>query len=196
LNPAAWFWRPHRSPTVALCNFGGGVRNRTSQPTGPRFTVESGSHAITHPLFNFGPPAGSRTQTSTFAKSYAICYTTGEIFNFWRPREDSNLDLPVRSRRLYPLSYESAFTNLVEAGRVELPWDLRPAASHTAASTRFRHTPNILVAPEGLEPSRPIGHDVLRVARLPIPPQSKHINNVFWSPRRELNPHAAEGTTF
>ena len=58
-------------------------------------------------------------QASTFAKSYADLLHHGHVIPFLfivlhsplqsRPREGSNLDQPVRSRPLYPLSYESRY---------------------------------------------------------------------------------------
>ncbi len=58
-------------------------------------------------------PAGNCTQSSISQDSRAIVTLRAKLsvlspVHYWRSREDLNLDQPVRSRTLYPLSYVSA----------------------------------------------------------------------------------------
>lgn len=139
-SPAARFWRPRRSPDRRALLVGmGGI-----EPLSLSARVLQ-----TRPV---PTPAHSRRFRALFPcffRSNLQCKIRHPQ-SVWRLREESNLDRPVRSRRLSPLSYGGAI-DLARSRGIEPPTPASPTGvisvspgAHEPGAARGIRTPNVL----------------------------------------------------
>ena len=118
----------------------------SQRPNAPQFALVDGSNQVV----SFVTPAPGVNLQQYVGKEIGISGERGYIPDLQKPH--------VTAQRI----------NVIDGTTLRLA--LAPGSARGSPNTSIRQMPNE-VRLRGLEPPRPFGHKLLRLARLPVPPQ-------------------------